>query len=349
MSDRTAGAPYFRLFARFAREGLSPLYERLTLRCADDPEMLALAALARPGQPQANILFAAVHFLLLAGAEHPLRSYYLSLGGTRLADESETYEVFRNFVWENKAQIEPLIRTRVTNTNETGRSALIYPALDMIARKLNGPMQIIEIGPSAGLNLNWHRFGYRYFDETGNLRIERQTRSKLVLETHLRGRNEPFVAATLPEVESNRGLELNPVDLSRPEERLWLRALIWPERIDRLRRLDAALGVAAEHPPHIVVGDASRDLQALLTTLPRGPAVIVHTIVLYQFAVDALNAFETTLAAASMTREIYRVAVEQDGTNCAIDLFHYDGSCTRRRRLAICDPHGGWLEWQDQG
>jgi len=56
--DRMAGR-----FVRFAAQEAcdsSPLYERLSHAIADDPEILALAAHARRGQPVPNLLFAAV-------------------------------------------------------------------------------------------------------------------------------------------------------------------------------------------------------------------------------------------------------------------------------------------------
>jgi len=67
---------YWRRFAAEARHLGSPLYEGLALAIDDDPELKALAAQARPGQPHANLLFAAVHFLLLRGVQHPLRNFY---------------------------------------------------------------------------------------------------------------------------------------------------------------------------------------------------------------------------------------------------------------------------------
>jgi hypothetical protein len=50
----------------------SPLYGRLLLAVADDPDLLALAGAARRDQPAGLLLLAAVHYLLLKGAE-PLR------------------------------------------------------------------------------------------------------------------------------------------------------------------------------------------------------------------------------------------------------------------------------------
>jgi hypothetical protein len=43
------------------------------------------------------------------------------------------------------------------------------------------------------------------------------------------------------------GLDLKPVDLSDPGEVGWLEALVWPEQVDRLARLHAAIKIASRH------------------------------------------------------------------------------------------------------
>jgi len=345
MNDRTGGAPYFRLFAHFARAGGSALYERLTLAIAEDPDMLALAAKVREGQPQANILFAAVHALLLSGVNDPLKEYYPSCGGRRAANDRDVYAAFRAFVARHRGPLESILASRVTNTNEVGRSALIYPALDLTARESGAPLQIIEIGPSAGLNLNWHSYGYRYTDELGEIVLARGG-ADLVLRSRLVGMGRPALSADLPPVASAFGLELNPVNLASETERLWLRALVWPERLDRVAQLEAALAIAAAHPPPIVQGDAVLDLGNELDRFPLGaPVTLVDTLVTYQFDERAQRRFEASLLEASQARPIYRISAESHGPSCFLDLFLYQGTSREARRLAECDPHGGWLKW----
>ena len=62
----------FKVAARSEYPGYAPMYERLALGIAEDQEMLALAAGAQKGQWVPNLLFGAVHFLLLKGLQHPL-------------------------------------------------------------------------------------------------------------------------------------------------------------------------------------------------------------------------------------------------------------------------------------
>lgn len=88
-----------RRFERFAvREcrDVSPLYERIARGVAEDPEVLAIAARTRPGQPVPNALLAAVHALLLGGTAHPLAAYYPSLAGDE-ARQGDPYPAFHDF------------------------------------------------------------------------------------------------------------------------------------------------------------------------------------------------------------------------------------------------------------
>ncbi len=343
--ERVAGAAYFRSFAGFARNGGSALYERLALEVAEDPEMLALAALARAEQPQANILFGAVHALLLGGVKHPLAEYYPSCGGARAPDSGDVYAAFKSFALRERSALEAIIAARITNTNEVGRSALLYPVYDRIARESDAPLNIIEIGPSAGLNLNWARYGFRYAGDA-SAPITRNANAALVLASELRGSGRPELAKELPAIATNIGLELNPVDLDSAAERLWLRALIWPERTDRLARLDAALEIAKRFPPPIKRGNAAGDLAALIEQVkPGAPVIITHTLVTYQFDKAALERFESILFQASAGRAIYEVGVEWDGSSYPISLGRHRAGRVEQETLARCDPHGGWIEW----
>ena len=58
------------------------------------------------------------------------------------------------------------------------------------------------------------------------------------------------VPARLPRVVWRAGLDLKPVDLSDPGEVGWLEALVWPEQVDRLARLRAAIKIASQPPKH---------------------------------------------------------------------------------------------------
>lgn len=346
-------ADYFRFFAGESRRGGSPLYERLSLGIADDPVMQHLAAKRRRGQPAANLIFGAVHYLLLGDAQDPLRAYYPSLGGSRPADD-EAFPVFSAFCRTHDAEIREIISQRVTNTNEVGRSALLAPAFELVHQEAGAPLGLVEIGPSAGLNLNCNRYGYRYFDEAGAARLERGLNSSLVLPCTLKGRGVPTLNHFPLPVGSRIGLELSPIDVTRESEQRWLKALVWPERTDRFAKLEGALKIAAVYPPKIIGGDAVMNLAEAVANVPRDQArCVYHTVMAYQLSNEQYRRIDAILLEASKHAPVWRVTVEGEvyghnplETVTPIRLHRYMNGARTSRALGFGDPHGFWLEWK---
>src|SRR6266446_6331476 len=88
----------------------------------DDEALSALAANVRASQPMANLLFGAVHYLLLRGAVHPLSAHYRTLTEESTLRSGDPFPLFRQFCFAHEAEIAALLATRVTNTNEVARS-----------------------------------------------------------------------------------------------------------------------------------------------------------------------------------------------------------------------------------
>jgi len=340
---------YWGFFAGEAKRGHSPLYERLALGMREAPELQALAARAKKGQPHANILFGAVHYLLLGGREHKLAEHYPSVRPNARPD-GDVFPLFKEFCGAFERDLLPLIETRVTNTNEVARSSTLYPAFDFIARENGEALHLIEIGPSAGFNLNWDRYRYSFLRDR-NAVIERGPRdSKLHLSPQLRGDSVPPLAEQFPLVANRIGLELNPVDLSKAEDRLWLKALTWPEHTARFIRLDGAIAEAQAYPQRIWPGNALELLPVAIARElpPTGAAVVYHSHVTYQFSEAMRAQLNETLTTLARKRPIYRVSVEWDGEgNYPVNIGLYDGAGEpTKRTIAFTDPHGAWLDWR---
>jgi hypothetical protein len=242
-------AEHFIDFADRQARGASPVYERLAHAVARDPELLALLGTVPPPKRQPNLLLAVVRLL----------------GGP-----VEDPGAFREFVTTQWTAVEAELRTRATQTNEIGRSALLLPVLAALPQ----PLALIEVGASAGLNLYPDRYSYSY---SGSPRLGADGP---LLECAATGLTLP---ARLPHVVWRAGLDLNPLDVTSATDRAWLEALIWPEHDHRRVRLRAAAAVAAADPPRLVRGDLVDDLPALLADVPRDATpVVFHTSVLYQ-------------------------------------------------------------------
>jgi hypothetical protein len=344
MSNAPIG--YWEFFAKEVRlAGDAPLYVRFAEGVAAAPDLQEMANQVRSGQPPANILFAAVHFLLLRGAEHPLRRHYANLRDAPPRDGEDPFPLFADFCAQHRNELMPLIRGRVTNTNEVGRSGTLNAGFREVARAANEPLHLIEIGPSAGLNLIWDRYRVRYRRGAEEFLTEVPD-ARLTLDVALRGEGTPPLGPA-PRVASRVGLELNPVDLSHPDERDWLRALVWPDQVPRFARLEAALDVYEDARPEIRVGNALELLPEAVARVPADETVCVyHTYVTYQFSSEMRQNFYDLLTVAGLRRQVWCLSNEgrHDNTNPLMLRRYHDGT-REDRLLAMTHPHGTWLEW----
>ena len=332
---------YWRDFAEDARRLGSPLYARLATAIDGDENLKGLTAGRLPGQPAANLLLAAVHYLLLKGAVHPLRDCYATLGGT--ASDENVFALFRDFVAIHRDAVRQLIESRVTNTNEVGRAAILRAGFGALARQESAKLNLIEIGPSAGLNLNWDQYGVR-FSREGAVVAEVLPGAQPVLDCELRTDDVPPLV--LPRLGRRLGLELHPVNLLNDDDRIWLRALVWPDQPQRLARLDAAIALFLKAPAEIDGGDALALLPEALAQVPQDEAVCVyHTIVTYQFSAAMREELESLLTAAR--RPVWHLSLEFDGqSGFAVTLAHHRDGLVSSRILGSASAHGAWLAWQ---
>ncbi len=323
----------------------APLYAHLSKGIRDDPQLVALSARARPGQPVANVMLGAVHYLLLRGASHPLRAYYRTLGGR--AEPDDAFPASRDFCLSHQQDIAGLIETKVTNTNEVGRSAYLRCGFSEIARAGGEPLHLIELGPSAGLNLHWDRYGYRYVASGVEHRAGAED-SQLVLTTALEGESMPQLGPP-PRVGFRIGLERDPVNLKDASAGDWLRALVWPDHPERLRRLEDALAATAQLGLDIRKGDALGLLADALAEAPRkGALCVFHTLTTYQFSKIEREGLESILMTASLWRPVWRLSLEWGDGQYPLKLTRYDDGAKEIRLLALCDPQGGSMEWRDE-
>jgi len=339
-----SGIDYWTFFAQDAKRTGSPLYSRISTGIGESQELQALCKHARPGQPHANMILGAVHFLLLRGADHPLKRFYPTVGGAISTEDGDPFPDFRDFVTIHRDAVLALIKTRVTNTNEIGRSALLHAAFRFVAVGTTSALSLIEIGPSAGLNMIWDSYGVRYL-RNGAIAGTVNAAADLMIDCELRGeRMPPF--GPVPTIAGRIGLELNPIDLSKADDRDWLRALIWPDQPTRLARLDHAIQLFMTRKPTIRAGDALDLLPAALADVPMEQVPCVyHTIAVYQFAREMKRALEDLLLVAGLRRPVWRISFEFDGELYILAAIRYTDGLREEKRLARSHPHGTWLEW----
>lgn len=331
-------ADSFRFFAAAAAQA-SPLYAALAERIAEDAALLALAARIPLDKLPPNMLFAAVHALLLEQyGDDPLAAFYRSLT-ERPRPPAEAFADFRRFCLAHAVEIAVLCRVRRTSTNEVQRAAVLMPAF-AIAARAGTPLQVIEIGCAAGLLLGWDRIGYDY----GAAGRVHHPFAQFTLECAAEGALP--LPAILPPVQTRTGLDLVSLDPGRRADALWLRALIWPEQTARRVRLELAIRLARQYPPKLLQGDALALLPRVFEGLPRAGTVLVfHSFALAQFPADARVRLLALLEQLGGRRALWRVGLEHHAGAEAHLTLQRHGAGEPERLLAAASAHGERLRW----
>ena len=338
------------MFAEFARGASprAPLYARLAAGIAADESIAGLLLHAPPRQRQPVLFLACVHSILLgpAGQGDPLAGWYPNLTGR--PSTGDPLPALRAFCAAHRAELEELLATRSTQTNEIGRCALLLPAFGMLAAEV-GPLAHLDVGTSAGLNLLLDRYHYLYVPggEVGGP-------SPVSLECGTRG--DVPVPTAMPEVVERRGLDRSPIDVHDPDQRRWLEACVWPDQTDRFERLRAALELAAESSTEITTGDAIADTPRLARELAAHP-VITNTWVLNYLSGAERTAYLAALDELGRERDVSWVFAESPvlvpelpvadrrSTQTTLVLVRWRDGRRTVDHLGDAHPHGYWLHW----
>ncbi|MFI2030524.1 DUF2332 domain-containing protein [Streptomyces buecherae] len=344
MTQHAELASAFERFADQQAAGQSPLYETLCRSVARTPELLDLAADTRPGQPAPNMLLGAIHHIIRRGARHPLVSYFT---GYEKLPEASADALLTDFCRRNAEQIRRTIATRSVQTNEVNRCAVLVPAFAALQQQLdNRPIQVVDVGASAGLNLLWDRYTYDY---GGHRLILPNSDPGTVITCEIKSGRPPLslnVAQFVPPV----GIEVSPVDLTDPEATEWLVSLTWPEQPTRLRTLNSALALAARTPPTILAGRAEDRLaEVVAQAVPDHHLCLVFSWSIYQIfgSPGGRERLAEMLAELSQQRPLYEISIGHFGHNIprVVTAAYDKGASIHSSTVAYCDVYGTWLHW----
>ena len=340
----------WRTFADEECGSYSPLYAAISRSLADDPELLALVAEAPPSGQQPNVLLAAVHSLVLSAVSPSLADVY---DGLTPPDRGPA--LFRDLCLTHRADIDKILRTRHTQTNEPGRAALLAIGLGVATDLLGDRIGLLDAGCSAGLNLLLDRYRFDY----GSRGAVGPAAATVEIRCELSGAAP--VPNRLPTISARLGIDRSPVDLANTDDRQWLLACVWPDT-GRLARTAAAIELARQHPPTLVSGDMVTDLDAALDSFEPGlPAVVITTSSCGYLTVEQRHEFLAVLERRADRQQIAWLSVDAPGVvdafpaptstgpprpgSCVLGLVTFETGTATGRALALCHAHGAWLDW----
>lgn len=286
-------------------------------------------------------LLGAVHRLALQGRAPSLAAHYPSCGGD--GDPNRAWPAFRAVVETHAAELRPLV-DRGVQTNEVGRAASLLGGFLVVAGQTGLPLRILEIGCSAGLNLRWDHFRY----EAGSTGWG-PVASPLVLRDCFAGdRLPPFDVAAAVAV--RRGCDRSPIDASHTDGQLSLLCYVWPDQLERIARLKAALAVASSVPAEVDEADAPVWLaEQLGGTGAEGLATVVFHSVFMQYLTEAgrgavISTIEAAGAAASARAPVAWLRMEPAKPDFAVRLTRWPGGA--EELLATSGAHGRDVRWR---
>ncbi|ASF39361.1 hypothetical protein CEH05_09580 [Halobacillus halophilus] len=333
-------ASIYRTFAQEECRGVSRLYEVLARNIAEDEDVMNFSVKVKEGQPVPNLLFGAVHYLLLQGKPHKLKHFYRSMTDHPMEPE-KSFPYFKNFCRLYSKEIGSLLQTKLVQTNEVRRCAYLYPVFCEVHRLTKKPLAMIELGSSAGLQLLWDQYSYAYEGEE----VYGNRNSSLLLSSEVRTNTAPFLLKTSPPAGKRIGVDLNISDLTNEEEYLWLKALIWPEHHERRVLFEKAALHYAKNPPQLVEGNALELLETLAANVPANETLcIFHTHVANQFSPSMKKDLLNKIRQIGKRRNVFHIYNNMDDQKLHVDAVINQKE--QRHTIGRTDGHGRWFEWQ---
>lgn len=277
--------------------------------------------------------------LRFAGALHALKlEGHTGLGAVyppKAVDDDTLWAAVVEALVTEAAFIDRFIDS-APQTNEVRRAAVLVATGHWLTARYQMPIQVRELGASAGLNLMWDKFALEVHDVTFGPRSP-----ALTLRPDWTG---PLPPQTPPTIAGRRGVDLSPLDPTK--DALRLRAYLWPDQPERLALTEAAI---AWHDVEVDQADAIDWLAEQLKPYPGQLRLIYHTIAWQYFPADAqargTALIEAAGAEATVRSPLAWFSMEADDVDdgAAMTLRLWPGDMTLS--LGRVDYHGRWVKW----
>ena len=328
-SEPETGPEVFEAMAK-GMERSAPLVSSVFRRCAGD--VLALAVVGEtPSWDAPHRLLAGVRWLVLNGEVEDFEE----------ADDS--WRVFRAILQDHDAWLARFVRERTVQTNEVQRCWALLPLFLVVARRVDRPLALIELGTSAGLNLLWDRYAYSYRAGAWG-----GPRADLRLFGKERGTVPAGLLRTSVEVQARVGIDVAPVDATTDDGVRLLKTFVRDAGYHT--RVERAAEVLRDDPPELVRGDYVELLPALLRDRSDDAITVVFqthsTVYLSDSERVRLRAIVDEAGREGPLAWISTPTPEEHGQRLGdypLELAIWPGG--ERRIVARTNVRGEWLDW----
>ncbi len=274
--------------------------------------------------------------------EVPLRLlagfHYLVLGGQ--AAWSEVPAALE----QHAAFLREFVSNQPVQTNEVRRSWVLLPCFLRAAERAGADVvHLVELGPSAGLNLVWDSFRYRYRHGSWGPRDA---------PLHLAGEERGAVPARLLvkrlAVRGRRGIDRSPIDVTDPAGARLLESFVWADQHERRERLRSAIEAVRHSPPELIRGDFVELLPEVLRDRREdGLTVVFQTAALGYVDPEGRGRVRRALREAGERGPLAFVSSGRprgDVRTWGLRIVVWPGG--EREFLGHADYHGAWIDWE---
>jgi hypothetical protein len=342
----------FRLQSLFCGEFGSRFTKELLAKASDDIEAGGIVDRLTHGWPEnprrdaLSLRIAGVlHAAALTGRDPQLQAEYPDARADWSMDR--VWPIARDFLEREEAHVREFMKSP-PQTNETGRAAGLVAGFLWLAEISPQPFHMLELGASAGLNMNWDRFGFAHPP------WKREDRVPLI-PTRIDGTPPAWRDISIA---TRAACDQNPLDYEDAEQRLRLRSYIWADQTARLERLNAALDLARSQGHKVEKADAAEWVRRRLSgDLPAGTTVIYHSV-FYQYPPKEVraairDAVEEGGLRTTSDRCLAWVRFEPESmvggprgsTRYVLNVISWNAGRRGEATLAEVDPHGRTMVW----
>ena len=307
-----------RTYALLAGRSLRPVHDAVPLRLAG-----------------------AIHRVVLQGKDDRLARHYPSVGGKPAEDFTAD---FIGYMRDHLEDIESGLSTQV-QTNEVGRSVAHLVLSNWLTTLGIEEFSLLEIGASAGLNLNFDKF-YGCF---GQLRMgDPSTSLRFMGDWFSNAPDVPRVGAVAI---NKRGCDISPIDVTQPDDEARLLSFVWPDQRLRLERLRNAIAIAKVHRPIVDQASADEWIAQQLARTSGHATLIFHSIVWQYLGTETQNKLKQAIhdagKSATAAAPLVWARMEPAGAVADVQVDVFDGTSAEPRhfRLAEIGYHGQNMNW----
>jgi hypothetical protein len=220
---------------------------------------------------------------------------------------------------------------------------MLLPCFLELARRTGvETLDLVELGSSAGFNLVWDRYRYRY--EAGVWGAED---APLELSGEERRPVPRDLLRVRLWVRHRRGIDRSPIDVTKRDETLLLKSFVWADQRARLDRLDRAVETLRADPPALEQADVIQRLPEILAGRKLGALTVVYATAVLSYLGGRQDELIAALDEAGRQFPLAFLWTGQPrpGEHGYWGLWARLWPEDEKLLLAHAGFHGQWLEW----